>query len=332
MLFAAALCYIIVMTNIKEKTEQIIEQASRVIIGKEKQLKYIVMAIFCEGHILLDDLPGAGKTTTVKVISRILDCSFARVQFTPDLLPSDIIGTTVFNQKTGDFSTKHGPVMTNIFLADEINRAIPRTQSALLEAMEEAQITIDSKTYKLPSPFIVMATQNPVEMESTFHLPVAQMDRFMIRLTLGYPDFDNEKEMLKIVGDEIPLDNIVPVIGSSEIMELKRQIRDVYISESVLGYIVALSEETRKNKLLRLPVSPRGSRALYRAGKALAAMDGRNYVTPDDIKELAPYILPHRIALSGEAKLSGKTERDVIDELLMTVAAPGQKEEILRER
>jgi len=318
------------MTNIKEKTEEIISHAGQVIIGKEKQLRFIVMAVFCEGHILLDDLPGVGKTTTVKVISRILDCSFARVQFTPDLLPSDIIGTTVFNQKTGDFSTKHGPVMTNIFLADEINRAIPRTQSALLEAMEEAQVTIDSKTYKLPSPFVVMATQNPVEMESTFHLPVAQMDRFLIRLSLGYPGYDNEKEMLKIVGDEIPLDGVTPIINSGEIMELKRQIREVYTSDSVLGYIVSLVEETRKNKLLRLPVSPRGSRALYRAGKAWAAMDGRDYVTPDDIKELAPHVLAHRIALSSEARLAGKTEREVIDELLTAVTAPGQKEDIAR--
>lgn len=317
------------MQSIKEKTERIVEKTSAIIIGKEEQIRLVVMAIFCGGHVLLDDLPGVGKTTLVKTISRVLGCLSARVQFTPDLLPTDITGMSVFNQKTGDFAVRHGPVMTNIFLADEINRAIPRTQAALLEAMEEAQVTIDSVSYPLPAPFLVMATQNPVEMESTFHLPIAQMDRFLIRLSLGYPERGDEKQMLKTVGDEIPFDSITPLLNAEQITDIQTRIRDVHISESVLDYIVSLTEATRKSELLRLPASPRGSRALYRAGKAWAAMDGRDYVTPDDVKYLAPYVLPHRVALSGEARMSGKTADDVIREILNGVSVPGSKEEIL---
>lgn len=320
------------MHTIQKATSEIIKRASEVVIGKESQIRLVVMAIFCGGHILFDDLPGVGKTTLVKVLSRVLRCTFSRVQFSPDLLPSDIVGMNVFNQKTGEFVLRQGPIMTNIFLADEVNRAIPRTQAALLEAMEELQVTVDSATYPLPSPFLVMATQNPVEMESTFHLPIAQMDRFLLRMSLGYPGHDDEVRMLRVVGDEIPFESISPVLDAEQIAAIQRQIRGVHVGEHALDYIVSLVEATRRSELCRLPAGPRGSRALYRAGKAWAAMDGRDYVTPDDIKELAPHILPHRILLTGEARLAGKTEAGVIGEILAGTPAPMSKEEILRAR
>ena len=317
------------MKQIKTISDQVVKEASKIIIGKEEQLRLVVMAVFCGGHVLLDDLPGVGKTTLVKVISRVLGCSSSRVQFTPDLLPSDIIGMNVFNQKTGDFSMLPGPVMANLLLADEINRAIPRTQSALLEAMEELQVTVDGKTYPLPSPFLVLATQNPVEMESTFPLPIAQMDRFLIRLTLGYPTLEEEMVMLKTVGDEIPFDSLTPLLGPEEIGAIQREIRNVHIEDKVLTYMLSLVEATRKSESVRLPVSPRGTRALYRAGKAWAAMNGRDFVTPDDITALASYILPHRITLSNDARLSGRTPQSIVAEILAGAVAPGGKEEIL---
>ena len=318
------------MRDINETARHIIDETSKVIIGKEEQIKLVIMSIFCGGHVLLDDLPGVGKTTLVKAISRVLGCSFSRVQFTPDLLPSDIVGMKVFNQKTGEFSIMHGPVMTNIFLADEINRAIPRTQSALLEAMEELQVTIDAETYPLPGPFLVMATQNPVEMESTFQLPIAQMDRFLVRLTLGYLERGEEMKMLRTVGDEIPFSSLNSLLDANSIVLIQKKIREVYIADTVLEYIVSLIEATRQSKYLRLPAGPRGSRALYRAGKAWAAIDGRDYVTPDDIKSLAPYILCHRISLNQDARLSGVTAADVVSGILSDVLAPASKEDMLR--
>ena len=317
------------MKNIKSIADRLVDRASEIIIGKPDQLRLATAAIFSGGHILFDDLPGTGKTTLVKVLSRILGCTFARVQFTPDLLPTDIIGMNVFNQKTGEFELKQGPIITHVFLADEINRAIPRTQSALLEAMEELQVTIDSKTYPLPTPFLVMATQNAVEMESTFHLPIAQMDRFLMRLSLGYLSHDDEITMLRTVGDELPLESVDSLLSPVEISEIQKQIRNVHVSESVLGYIVDLADMSRRSDYLRLPVGPRGSRALYRAGKAWAAMNGRGFVIPDDVKELAPHVLSHRVLLSNEARLNKKTERDVIWEILTAVPAPMSKEEIL---
>ena len=318
------------MQEIKMHCDRVVEATSKVIIGKENQIRLVVMGILCGGHVLLDDLPGVGKTTLVKVLSRVLGCDFSRVQFTPDLLPSDIVGVNVFNQKTGEFSMRHGPIMSHIFLADEINRAIPRTQSALLEAMEELQVTIDNQTYPLPSPFLVMATQNPVEMESTFQLPIAQMDRFLIRLSLGYPGHDEEIVMLRTVGDELALDTVEPLLNAESISAMQHKIRDVHLDDSVLEYIVSVVEATRSSPLLRLPAGPRGSRALYRAGKAWAAMGGRDFVTPDDIKELVPYILPHRVRLSSEARLAGQSTEKVIEQILEKVPSPGTKEEILR--
>lgn len=317
------------MQEIKRAVEEVVERTSRVIIGKHEQVRLVMMAILCGGHILFDDLPGVGKTTLVKVLSRVLGCGFSRVQFTPDLLPSDIVGMNVFNQKTSEFEMLPGPVMTNIFLADEINRAIPRTQSALLEAMEELQVTIDGESTALPSPFIVMATQNPVEMESTFHLPIAQMDRFLIRLTLGYPGHDDEMQMLRVVGDELDFGAIEPLLDAEKIRAMQQAAHGVQINDAVLDYIVSLVEATRQSELFRLPVGPRGSRALYRATKVWAAMDGRDFVTPDDVKALAPYIFCHRITLSGEARLEGQGVEAAVADILRTVPAPAAKENIL---
>ena len=317
------------MPDIHAFTEKVIESTSKVFFGKNQQIRFFVMAVLSGGHILLDDLPGVGKTTLVKVMAKTMGLDFSRVQFTPDLLPSDIVGMSIFDQKAGDFRTVPGPVMSNIFLADEINRAIPRTQSALLEAMEEMQVTIDGKTYPLPSPFLVMATQNPVEMESTFHLPIAQMDRFLIRLSLGYPDFDNEVEMLRVVGDRFPFELLEKISCCEEITEMQEQVRSVFVSDAVLKYIVSITEATRKSGLFTLPAGPRGSRALYRAGKAWAAMSGRKFITPDDVKTLAPHILAHRVILSDEARLSGRRELHLIEEILSGIQVPPNAEEMI---
>ena len=317
------------MKNIQEKVQDAVAEASKVIVGKEDSIRLIITSVLAGGHLLLDDLPGAGKTTLVKTLSKVFGCSFSRVQFTPDLLPSDVTGLSVYDQKLGDFRMRIGPVVTNLFLADEINRAIPRTQAALLEAMEEGQVTIDGETIELPRPFLVMATQNPVEQESTFRLPAAQMDRFFMRLSLGYPDPDGEVLMLKTVGDDIPFDKLNRMFEEGELVDMQKQIRDVHISDKVLGYIVAVVDATRNTHLLVLPASPRGTRALYRAGKAWAAINGRDFVTPDDVKMLATHILPHRVMVSGEARLSGKTDVDIIKELLNAVPVPVDEEDMI---
>ncbi|MCL1897063.1 MAG: MoxR family ATPase [Clostridiales bacterium] len=317
------------MKEIQEKIEAAVREASKVIVGKDDSIRLILVAVLCGGHVLLDDLPGSGKTTLVKVMSRILGCGFARVQFTPDLLPSDVVGVSVFDQKAGDFRLRMGPIMTNIFLADEINRAIPRTQSALLEAMEELQVTVDGETRQLPQPFILMATQNPVEQESTFRLPAAQLDRFLFRLSLGYLPKEGEIEMLKTVGDGIPYGTLSQVLCDEEILEMQKKVSSVMIDDKVLDYIVSIIEATRGSAMLALPASPRGSRALYRAGKALAAVNGRNFVTPDDIKALAPYVLPHRVALSGQARLENRTAPSVIEEILAEAPVPASDRAVI---
>ena len=317
------------MNTIQERIDAAVHEASKVIVGKEDQIRLILVAVLCGGHVLLDDLPGSGKTTLVKVMSRILGCEFARVQFTPDLLPSDVTGVSIFDQKAGDFRLRMGPIMTNIFLADEINRAIPRTQSALLEAMEELQVTIDGETRQLPRPFILMATQNPVESESTFRLPVAQLDRFLFRLSLGYLPKEGEIEMLKTVGDGIPFDLLSQVLSDTDVLDMQKDIASVVIDEKVLGYIVSIVDATRESDLLALPASPRGSRALYRAGKALAAANGRDFVTPEDVKTLVPYVLPHRVALSGQARLENRTAVSVIEGIVAEVPVPASEREMV---
>ena len=317
------------MKEIQEKIEAAVREASKVIVGKDDRIRLMLVAVLCGGHVLLDDLPGSGKTTLVKTMSRILGCGFARVQFTPDLLPSDVVGVSVFDQKAGDFRLRMGPIMTNIFLADEINRAIPRTQSALLEAMEELQVTIDGETRQLPRPFILMATQNPVEQESTFRLPAAQLDRFLFRLSLGYLPKEGEIEMLKTVGDGIPYGELAQVLCDTEILEMQRRVATVTIDDKVLDYIVSIIDATRESAMLALPASPRGSRALYRAGKALAAVNGRDFVTPDDIKALVPYALPHRVLLSGQARLENRTAPSVIEGILAETPVPASDRAVI---
>ncbi len=301
-------------------------ETEKIIVGKPDRIRLIIMAVLANGHVLLDDLPGVGKTTLVKTISLALGCQFGRIQFVPDMLPSDIIGMKIFNQKTGDFELRQGPVMTNLLLADEINRAIPRTQSALLEAMEERQISIDGERFPLPEPFLVLATQNPVESESTFRLPAAQMDRFLIRISMGYPSPEEERDMLKNLGDDIPFQSVRAVTSARQLVQAQQEIAQVHLSDAVADYIVSLVNLTRSHSQLVMGASPRASRGLYRAAKAWAAMEGRDFVTPDDVKALAHPVLEHRLALSSGARFSGASAAAVLDEVLERAeAAPVPK-------
>lgn len=308
--------------SVKEIVSSMLKETEKIIIGKQEQIELILLSILSDGHVLLEDMPGLGKTTLIKTLSIVLGCEFSRIQFTPDLLPSDIVGMNIYNRQTGQFQMLQGPVMTNILLADEINRAIPRTQSALLESMEERQVTIDGQTQTLPNPFVVMATQNPVESESTFKLPAAQMDRFLVRLSLGYPSLAQEMSMLQILGDKIPFDTIHPIASPEIIQQLKEQIETIHVSDEVTEYIVTLVQKTRENRMLKSGASPRASRALYKMGKAHAAMLGRDFVTPDDVQHIALPILAHRISLSGEARIAKKTEETILYDILESVPVP----------
>ena len=314
------------MTNALTLEQKLTEQVSKVIVGKAAQLRLITAAILADGHILLEDLPGVGKTTLVRCLSAALGCQSRRIQFTPDLLPSDVTGMNIFDRQTGQLRRLQGPVMTTLLLADELNRAIPRTQSALLEAMEERQVTLDGETEKLPAPFVVLATQNPVESESTFRLPAAQMDRFLMCLSMGYPTPEEEAQMLRLVGSEIPFASVTAVTTPEEICALQRAVQEVHISDELTAYIVALAEKTRNSPDLRLGASPRASRALYRAAKALAAVSGRDFVTPDDIQELAAPVLCHRLVLSADAAMAGKTAAEILKALLAEIPVPPAKE------
>ena len=308
--------------------QDVVREVSKVVVGKAAQLRLITAAILAEGHILLEDLPGVGKTTLVKCLSRALGCQSKRIQFTPDLLPSDVTGMNIFDRSTGGFRRLQGPVVTNLLLADELNRAIPRTQSALLEAMEEKQITLDGETEPLPAPFVVLATQNPVESESTFRLPAAQMDRFLMCLSMGYPTPEEELQMLRLVGGDIPYDAVAAVTSPEELCALQRQVQDVQVSDGVAAYIVAITDRTRQSPDLRLGASPRASRALYRTAKALATVSGRDFVTPDDVRELAGPVLCHRLVLSADAAMAGRTPAEVLDGILADLPVPPAAEEL----
>ena len=320
------------MGDIAHISGRVLEETEKIIVGKRDKIRLIIMAVLAGGHVLLDDLPGVGKTTLLKTLSIALGCTSKRVQFVPDLLPSDICGMKIYNQKTGDFQVVEGPVMTNLLLADEINRAIPRTQSALLEAMEERQVTIDAETLPLPKPFLVLATENPVESESTFRLPAAQMDRFLIRLSLGYPAAEEETRMLQNLGDRIPFETVETVTCAEELVKLQDQAAQVYVSDAVAAYIVALAGATRSHTDLSMGASPRGSRGLYRVAKVWAAMEGRDYVTPDDVQYLAVPVLSHRLLLTGQARFSGKSAESVVREVLSSVEVPPRTEEMFRGR
>ena len=318
--------------DIRKLSQNIQEETGKIIVGKSDRIRLIVMSILANGHILLDDLPGVGKTTLVKTISIALGCQSGRIQFVPDLLPSDIIGMRIYNQKTGDFELRQGPVMTNLLLADEINRAIPRTQSALLEAMEERQISIDGEQFPLPAPFLVLATQNPVESESTFRLPAAQMDRFLIRISMGYPTPKEERRMLRNLGDEIPFDQVRPVTNAQELVEAQRQISQVHRSDAVADYIVALAAATRSHPQLKMGASPRATRGLYRAAKVWAAMEGRDFVTPDDVKTLAAPVLEHRLILDSGARFSGVSVSAILDDVLERLQGAPELEAVAHEK
>ncbi len=305
--------------DICQLSQNILREAEKIIVGKTEQIRLVIMAILAGGHVLLDDLPGVGKTTLVKTIALTLGCTFRRIQFVPDLLPSDILGMRIFNQKLGDFELRKGPIMTNLLLADEINRAIPRTQSALLEAMEERQVSLDGERFALPEPFLVLATQNPVESESTFQLPAAQMDRFLIRLRMGYPSESEERKMLRILGDEIPFQNVRAVTSAEEIIQAQKQIASLYVSDEVADYIISLAAATRTHSQLVMGASPRATRALYRAVKVWAAMNGRDFATPDDVKALAHPVLAHRLLLDSSSRFSGGSADAVLDEILSQV-------------
>ena len=308
--------------NIAKLADRMTAETEKIIYGKRDQIRLFIMAILAQGHVLLEDLPGVGKTTLIKTVAAISGCDSKRIQFVPDLLPADIVGMNIYDRNTGSFRRMQGPVFTNLLLADEINRAVPRTQSALLEAMEERQVTIDGESSPLPAPFVVMATQNPVESESTFRLPSAQMDRFLIRLSMGYPTPAEERDMLFSLGDAIPMDRLEVVTSPEELICARREIADVRVSTPVADYLVAVVTATRTDPMVRMGASPRASRALFRAAKAWAAMEGRSFVTPDDIQTLAKPVLAHRLMLTNEARISGTTAEQIIDAILASVPVP----------
>jgi MoxR-like ATPase len=311
-----------VTSEVQRITQAIKDNVAQVIVGKDDVVELLLVALFCEGHVLLEDVPGIGKTTLAKTLARSLGCSFQRIQFTPDLLPSDITGVSVFNQKSDEFEYRPGPIVAQIVLADEINRAGPRTQSALLEAMEERQVTVDGKTYPLPGPFFVLATQNPIELEGTFPLPEAQIDRFLMRVALGYPDREEERQVLHRFRAVNPLNRAEPVATGDEIRRASMMCRQVHIHPVLEDYLLDMVRASRSDAAITLGISPRGSLALYHASQALAAIRGRNYVVPDDVKQLATPVLAHRLILSPDTRLHGRPDREVLSDLIKRVPVP----------
>ena len=310
---------------IAEIAARVRENIQKVIVGKDEVIDLALVAVLCEGHILIEDVPGIGKTTLARSIAASLGCTFRRIQFTPDLLPSDVTGINYFNQKTQEFQFRPGPVMAQVVLADEINRATPRTQSALLEAMQERQVTLDGQTYPLPRPFLVLATQNPIELEGTFPLPEAQVDRFLIKLPIGYPTKAEEHAILLRFERQDPLKDLAPVVTPEELLSVQRQVQAIRVEESVRGYVVDVVRATRGHQDIQLGVSPRGTLALYHCAQALAAIRGRTYVLPDDVKLLAPYILTHRILISPATRLRGRQLADVLMDVIETVPVPVER-------
>ena len=311
------------MSQIKSFTDKIIENIEKVIVGKRSPVELAVVTLICQGHLLIEDVPGVGKTILARSLARSLGCSFSRIQFTPDMLPSDVTGVSIYNQVSSQFEFRPGPVMSQIVLSDEINRATPKTQAALLEAMEERQVTVDGVTHLLPSPFMVLATQNPIEYEGTFPLPEAQLDRFLIRLRLGYPDTDDEIDILERQQFRHPVTELDKVVSDTELLKTQEAIKKVYIAPAVKRYIVELVHQTRQHPDVYLGASPRGSLALFRTGQALAAVQGLDYVLPDDIKALAKPALSHRVILGPAARLRDLSADQVLDEILARVPVPG---------
>ncbi len=311
------------MSDVKSFTEKVIQNIEKVIVGKRDTVELAVVGLLCQGHLLIEDVPGVGKTMLARSLARSLGCSFSRIQFTPDMLPSDVTGVSIFNQVSREFEFRPGPVMAQVVLADEINRATPKTQAALLEAMEERQTTVDGVTRLLPRPFMVLATQNPIEYEGTFPLPEAQVDRFLMRLRLGYPAAADEIAILDRQQFHHPFEALEQVVSVEELVAAQEAIKDVYISPALKRYIVEISHQTREHPEVYLGASPRGSLALYRTAQARAAMDTRDYVLPDDIKALIVPALAHRVILGPGARLRDLSAQQVVDEIMHNVPVPG---------
>jgi MoxR-like ATPase len=306
--------------NVQEPAERVIANVERVIVGKHAEVRMALVALLCEGHILIEDVPGVGKTMLAKALSKSIGCSFRRIQFTPDLLPSDVTGLSIFNQKTHEFEFRPGPIMAQVVLADEINRATPKTQSALLECMEERQATIDGVTHGMPTPFLVIATQNPIEYEGTFALPEAQLDRFMLRLRMGYPKAMEEIVILDEQKRMHPIEDLRQVLSLEELRQMQGAVKEIYVDQAVAEYIVRLATATREHPDVYLGASPRGSINLYRASQALAALDGRDYVIPDDVKQLGVAVLAHRLIVKSQASLREIDPDAIVREILGQIA------------
>jgi len=311
------------MADVQSIANKIVENVERVIVGKKRPVQLTVLGLLCQGHLLIEDVPGVGKTVLAKSLSKSVGCDFQRIQFTPDMLPSDVTGVSVFNQKTYEFEFRPGPIHAQIVLVDEINRATPKTQSALLEAMEERQVTVDGATYKLGPPFMVLATQNPIEYEGTFPLPEAQLDRFLLRIRLGYASKTEEMEVLDRQRSVHPIETIDQVVSLDELLEAQAAIKEIYVDDLVKTYIVDLVHETREHPDVYLGSSSRGALALYRLGQARAAMFGRDYVLPDDVKQLAPAALGHRIIVGPAARIKDVEPEEIVQDILNKVPVPG---------
>ena len=309
--------------TVQEIAERIVSSVGQVIMGKNNEIRLTALGLLCRGHILLEDIPGVGKTMMAKSLARAVGCSFNRIQFTPDMLPSDITGVSIFNPKTREFEFRPGPIMAQIVLADEINRATPKTQSALLEAMEEGQMTVDGVTYRLSNPFLIMATQNPIEYEGTFPLPEAQLDRFLIRIQMGYPQPNDELKILAAQQYQHPLQNLQQVVTLQELLAAQQLIKDVYVAKEVQQYVINLITASRRHADVYLGSSPRGSLALFRTAQARAAMTGRDFVIPDDVKALAEVTLAHRIIVGPAARIKNITSRTIVQDILQSTPVPG---------
>ncbi len=311
------------MTEIQIFSEKIINNIEKVIVGKRKPVELAIISLLCQGHLLIEDVPGVGKTVLARSLAKSLGCVFSRIQFTPDMLPSDVTGVSIYNQISAQFEFRPGPILAQIVLSDEINRATPKTQAALLEAMEERQITVDGVTHPMPRPFMVMATQNPIEYEGTFPLPEAQLDRFLIRLKLGYPDLDDEINILERQQFKHPVIDLSQVAEADELLKAQEAIKSIHVSPAVKRYIVELTRQTRQHADVYLGASPRGSLALFRTGQARAALDGRDYVLPDDIKSLVKPALSHRVIMGPAARLRDLSTDQILDEVISRVPVPG---------